>query len=156
MAFKNDEFDPGLTMREKVTELTKEESCMQCHQVINPIGFSLESYDAVGRFRTEDNKKPVNTVSDYVDDKDERIRVESARDLAGIAVESEAAHRAFVTHLFHHITKQSTEAYGDRALDGLRGKFHESGYNMRNLIVEITTATALHHEQEEEPVAQNL
>ena len=58
VAFKNEEFDPSLTMREKVAQLTKKTSCMQCHRVINPIGFSLESFDAVGRFRTEDNKKP--------------------------------------------------------------------------------------------------
>lgn len=149
VAFKNEEFDPTLTMREKVTELTKKDTCMQCHRVINPIGFSLESYDAVGRYRTTDNKKPINTVSDYVNDQDEQIRVESARDLAKLAVESEAAHRAFITHLFHHLTKQSTEAYGGEALDLLRGTFVDSGYNMQNLIVEIATVAALHHEEDE-------
>ena len=147
-AFKNEEFDPTLTMREKVTELTKKESCMQCHRVINPIGFSLEEFDAVGRYRTEDNKKPINTVSDYVNEKDEKVRVESARDLAQLAVESEAAHRAFITHLFHHLTKQSTAAYGEDTLNQLREKFVESGYNIQSLFVEITVSTALHHEEE--------
>jgi hypothetical protein len=138
-------------MRDKVTELTKQDSCMQCHRIINPIGFSLESYDAVGRFRTEDNKKPVNTVSDYVNDKDEKVRVSSARDLANLAVGSEAAHRAFISHLFHHLTTQSTDAYGSGTLDSLRGKFADSSYNTRDLIVEIATAAALH--QPELPVA---
>ena len=144
VAFKNEEFDPTLTMREKVTQLTKKESCMQCHRVINPIGFSLENFDAVGRFRTEDNKKPVNTVSDYVNDRDEQIRLQSAKDLANLAVNSEAAHRAFITHLFHHLTKQSTEAYGSVLLDSLRGKFADSGYNIRQLLVETASTAALH------------
>jgi hypothetical protein len=117
---------------------------MQCHRVINPVGFSLENFDAVGRLRTEDNKKPVDTVSDYVNDRDEKIRISSARDLAGLAVDSEAAHRAFVTHLFHHLTKQSTEGYGSTTLDSLRAKFVDSGYKIQNLIVEIATVASTH------------
>jgi cytochrome c553 len=144
VAFKNEEFDPSLTMREKVAQLTKKTSCMQCHRVINPIGFSLESFDAVGRFRTEDNKKPINTVSDYLTDKDEKVRITSAHDLANLAAGSEAAHRAFITHLFHHLTKQSTEGYGAGVLDSLREKFVDSGYNVQSLLVEITTMAATH------------
>ena len=63
--FMDDHFDPSLTMREKVTELTSKRACMSCHSTINPLGFSLENYDAVGRFRTTDNNKPVNAESDY-------------------------------------------------------------------------------------------
>lgn len=147
VAFKNEEFDPSLTMREKVTELTKKESCMQCHRVINPIGFSLENFDAIGRFRTEDNKKPINTVSDYLDDKNEKVRIENAQDLARLAVKSESAHRAFITHLFHHLTKQSTQAYGPKTLETLREKFVDSGYNMQMLTVEITSLAATRHQK---------
>ncbi len=144
VAFKNEDFDPSLTMREKVTELTKKESCMQCHRVINPIGFSLERFDAVGRFRTRDNKKPINTVSDYLTDNDQKVRITSARDLANLAVASKIAHRAFITHLVHHLTKQSTEAYGSGHLDSLREKFADSGYNIQSLLVEITSMAATH------------
>ncbi len=143
IVFKSDDFDPTLTMREKVTQLTKKDTCMQCHRIINPVGFSLENYDAVGRFRTKDNKKPVNTVSDYLNARDEKVRVGNALDLARLAVGNEAAHRAFITHLFHHITKQSTDAYGADTLDSLRGQFVDSGYHIQSLLVDITTQTAL-------------
>jgi cytochrome c553 len=144
IVFKSDDFDPTLTMREKVTQLTKRESCMNCHRVINPIGFSLENFDAVGRFRTVDNNKPVNTVSDYVNAEDEKVRVTGAKDLADLAVGSEAAHRAFITHLFHHLVKQSADAYGPETLDELRREFVASQFHIQNLLVEITTRTALH------------
>ncbi len=150
IVFKDEDFDPTLTMREKVTQLTKSESCMQCHSVINPVGFSLENFDAVGRFRTSDNRKPVNTVSDYVNANDEMVRVASARDLSQLAVGSEAAHHAFITHLFHHLTKQSTEAYGPRTLDSLREKFVTSGYNMQELLVEMAILAATHHAPEKQ------
>src|SRR5690606_15177001 len=67
--FEDSHFDPTFTMREKVTELTKDRSCIGCHSVINPVGFALENYDAVGRWRTVDNKKPVDPTGElHTDD----------------------------------------------------------------------------------------
>src|SRR6185436_20076436 len=37
VAFEDAKFDPTLTMREKVSELTKNASCVGCHSVINPL-----------------------------------------------------------------------------------------------------------------------
>ena len=53
MTFKDSDFSPDLTMREKVAQLTRPQACQGCHSVINPLGFSLEHYDAVGRFLDE-------------------------------------------------------------------------------------------------------
>src|SRR5690606_38978716 len=72
--FNDAEFDPHLTMREKVSQLTSSKSCQSCHSFINPLGFSLEHYDAIGRFRTEENKTPINSISDYVTDEGKTIR----------------------------------------------------------------------------------
>ena len=55
-------------MREKITELTKNTNCMGCHATINPLGFSLENYDAIGRWRTKENDKPIDPVSDFATD----------------------------------------------------------------------------------------
>ena len=66
MTFKDADFAPNLTMREKVAELTKPQDCQGCHSVINPLGFSLENYDAVGRFRTDENGRPIDVLSDYL------------------------------------------------------------------------------------------
>jgi hypothetical protein len=60
VVFEDSHFNPKLTMREKITELTRSGGCMTCHSMINPLGFSLENFDAVGRWRTKDNNKPVN------------------------------------------------------------------------------------------------
>jgi hypothetical protein len=65
IAFEDEEFDPDLTMREKVTQMTRDTACMSCHSIINPLGFSLENFDAVGRWRTRENEKPIDTRSEY-------------------------------------------------------------------------------------------
>jgi len=144
VAFKDDEFDPTLTMREKITELTRDTACMSCHSVINPLGFSLENFDAVGRWRTIDNKKQVDTKSDYTTLEGETISLKNARDIARHAAASPAAHRAFITALFHHAVKQPAAAYGSDTLEKLRQQFFGSDFHIRELLVNIAATTALH------------
>lgn len=139
--FKDADFDPSLTMREKVTELTKDEACMSCHAIINPVGFSLEYYDAVGRFRTKDNNKPINSESDYETPDAEKIRIKGPDDLARLAVESAEAHRAFLKHLFHHLIQQPTNAYGFGKMDELHDVFKNTNFHIRNIIVTIALKT---------------
>ena len=50
------ELRPGMTTRQVVEELTEQPDtqCKGCHgNLINPLGFALEGFDALGRFRTE-------------------------------------------------------------------------------------------------------
>jgi hypothetical protein len=56
---------PNQTNRERYELLTG--GCgATCHgQIINPIGFAFEGFDGLGRFRTMDQGKPVNTSSTY-------------------------------------------------------------------------------------------
>ncbi len=50
---------PGATTRERFAEHTAP-PCASCHELIDEIGFGLESYDAIGAFRTMDNGVPVD------------------------------------------------------------------------------------------------
>jgi len=143
VAFKDSEFDPSLTMREKVTELTRSSACMSCHAVINPLGFSLENYDAVGRWRTVDNKKPVNPSSRYTTLDGEDVTINNARDIARFAVGSAAAQEAFIVQLFVHMTKQAPETYGEGTVTELRRSFVASGFDMRKLMVDIAVLHAV-------------
>ncbi|HEU0118943.1 MAG TPA: DUF1592 domain-containing protein [Bryobacteraceae bacterium] len=48
------------SMRERLAEHRDNPACRGCHQLMDPIGFALESYDAVGRYRTTENAKPLD------------------------------------------------------------------------------------------------
>jgi len=43
----------GMTARERLRMHQEEPQCAQCHRKIDPIGFGLENFDAVGQWRTE-------------------------------------------------------------------------------------------------------
>jgi hypothetical protein len=140
-------------MREKVTELTKSETCMACHVTINPLGFSLEHYDAVGRWRTEDNRKPVDATADYITTGGETIRITNVRDLAKHAAESEDARIGFVRQLVHHVAKQAPAGYGAQTLEQLDHAFKQSNYNIRRLYADIAVLAAQYQVRKNE-VAQ--
>jgi len=144
VVFKESDFAPNLTMREKVAELTRQETCQACHSVINPLGFSLEQYDAVGRFRTSENGKAIDPVSEYVTDDGQTVRFTGARDVAEFAAHSEHAQNSFIEQLFHSIVKQPMLAYGSDVQDRLRQSFVASDFNVQKLLVDIATISALH------------
>jgi hypothetical protein len=50
-----------ISMKEKFAQHRKDPSCSPCHNVMDPIGFGLENYDAVGRWRDKDGKFPIET-----------------------------------------------------------------------------------------------
>ena len=143
VAFKDAEFKANLTMREKITELTRPQACQSCHSVINPLGFTLENFDAVGRFREKDGNRPVDAAADYVNDDGGLVHLRGARDVAEFAVKSEHAHTAFIEQLFSQVVKQSVSAYGADTLNRLHAAFVQSGYNIQKLLVEIVTLTTL-------------
>jgi hypothetical protein len=60
--FKFDEakITEEMTAREKFTLHTRNPFCANCHALFDGIGFSLESYDAIGRFRSTDKDKPID------------------------------------------------------------------------------------------------
>lgn len=145
VAFEDSEFAPHLTMREKVTELTRDQACMSCHEVINPLGFALEGYDAVGRLQTRTGDKPVDTKSEYKDADGSTHPIASARDIADFAIASPAAHRAFVTQVFHNTVRQPPAAYGPELLDELSEGFAADEFNIQRLLIRIAVVAAMHN-----------
>lgn len=143
VAFDESHFNPSLTMREKITELTRNNSCMSCHSTINPLGFSLENFDAIGRWRTKDNNKPVNPISDFADELGKTVHLTGPRDIVNYVADNAAGHRAFIRHLFNHTVKQPIPAYGPNVVEQLQQGFAASGCHIQKILAEIALIAAL-------------
>jgi cytochrome c553 len=48
------------SVRERLAEHRKNPACAGCHRLTDPVGFALENYDAVGRWRTLDGGQPID------------------------------------------------------------------------------------------------
>jgi hypothetical protein len=60
-ALKDNTISATLSVRERLAEHRANAVCASCHSLMDPIGFSLENFDAVGRWRTLEEGKPVDT-----------------------------------------------------------------------------------------------
>jgi hypothetical protein len=56
-----------LSVRERLAEHRANAACASCHQLIDPPGFSLEHFDAVGRWRTIDEGSPIDATGGLPD-----------------------------------------------------------------------------------------
>ena len=56
----DDQLDDGLTLRQRLEKHREEARCASCHARIDPLGFALENYDGVGRWRDEDHVGPID------------------------------------------------------------------------------------------------
>ncbi len=134
---------PTLSTRERVELQTKGVNCQSCHAIINPLGFTLENFDAVGRYREIDNKKPINPEGTYQTRSGDVKKFKGAIELGKFLAESEDTHTAFAEQMFHHLVQQSIRAYGANTGQTLRESFTKNQFNIRQLAAEIVTTAAL-------------
>jgi hypothetical protein len=55
------------TMRKKMEDHRVRPDCVQCHRLMDPIGFALENFDATGYWRTQDEGTPVDPTTQMFD-----------------------------------------------------------------------------------------
>ncbi len=142
--------DPGPpeTMRDKLSRHMEDEACASCHKLMDPIGFGLEHFDAVGAYRPDDRGLALDVTGD--------IESVGAFDgLAGLAellVGIEGLDRCWVRNLYRHATAHVDGAYEQPIMEELSGSFAESGYRVRQLLVELVASQGFRYAgvQEEE------
>lgn len=90
------EGDPEATRRQTYeAALMTQPACWGCHQLIDPIGFGLESYDSGGRHRTIDNGQPVDDSGEIISAGDAEGTFTGGVGLAHVLAGSGHVHRCF-------------------------------------------------------------
>ena len=131
----------GRTNRETVRDHTEQPgtSCEGCHgSFINPFGYAFESFDAVGRWRSEDNGVPVDTTATPVIG-GEMVPVQGAVDLTEQMAALPAVHACFAEHWVSYAFGQPA-ADEDQTLIARLGAASLEGTSIREMIVEIVTS----------------
>ncbi|MEP7353410.1 MAG: DUF1592 domain-containing protein, partial [Acidobacteriota bacterium] len=58
---ENNEGGKATSVRERMVQHRANPACASCHNVMDPLGFALENFDATGRWRTQDSGAPIDT-----------------------------------------------------------------------------------------------
>jgi len=66
-ALKENPAGANLRIRERLAQHRDNAACASCHRLIDPVGFSLEQFDAVGRWRDLEEGQPVDATGGLPD-----------------------------------------------------------------------------------------
>lgn len=96
-ALKEKQDVANLTVRERLAEHRSNPACASCHNLMDPIGFSLDHFDAVGRWRNYEDEQPIDASGSMPDG----TMVRSADDLeSAILKQSELFAQTLTEKLF--------------------------------------------------------
>lgn len=57
----------AMSLRQSLEQHRADPACAACHRIMDPLGYPLESFDVIGRLRTDDNGAPLDTSGEYLD-----------------------------------------------------------------------------------------
>lgn len=87
------------TTRERYARHSTDEACAGCHARTDPIGFALEHFDGIGRFRAEENGVPIDDSGAIVGTRDGDVPLDGPESLSGYLARSPEARACFAEHL---------------------------------------------------------
>jgi hypothetical protein len=130
----------GATNRENTESLTAGPTCIGCHHTyINPIGFALESYDAVGKWQTNevDTGAAIDTNA-LVTLGSTEVNVTGAVDLMAALAASPEAQRCYAKKWVQYAYQRSLTSQDACTVNEMTGKLTAGGYTVINLLTDLT------------------
>ena len=130
----------GITLRERLDQHQSEATCAACHSKIDPLGFVLENYDAVGRWRDE------YTSGLEIDSSGELLGKLKFRDVIELKDEllqhPELFMRAFSEHLLSYALGRKLDVRDEPTVDAILSRVMEDRGQFTTVIREIVMSDA--------------
>ena len=133
---------PGvvLTKRERLALHQTSPACAGCHSLMDPLGLTLENFDAIGKFRSTDHDLPID-VSGSLDGKDFSGPIELGQ---MIAAKPETA-ACLVRNIYRYGTGHVELASEAVVLDQLTERFRGGGHRLRELMLDLVSSDAFRY-----------
>ncbi|MDV6030101.1 MAG: DUF1592 domain-containing protein [Phycisphaera sp. RhM] len=124
-----------LTLRERLSLHRERSDCKGCHEQIDPLGFALENYDPVGRWRSRyENGRSVDVAGTL-------FRKHAFKDVVefkdAVLAEKDRFTRALAGHLLSFGLARELSAPDQIALDQIAAATADDGYKIQTLIKEV-------------------
>ena len=133
----------GLTLRQRTKLHQTEPTCANCHRVLDPIGFGLENFDAIGRWREKNaDGVAIDSAGELPDGK----RFTTPAELKGLLAKREAdLARNLTERLMAYALGRQLEGYDEIVVDQLMVNITKEKYRVRTIITEIITSYLFTH-----------
>jgi hypothetical protein len=122
------------SMREQMESHRDNPACSGCHMLMDPIGFALESFDAIGRWRTMDGTTPIDPSAVMYDG----TQIEGAADLRGFLLKySDQFVRTAAEKLLTYAIGRGVEYYDMPVVRAIANDAAEDEYRFGALIAAV-------------------
>ena len=132
-----------LTLRQRTELHRKDPACANCHRILDPIGFGLENFDAIGRWRdTDESGGPIDASGELPGPKAFRSPGELKKILAARA---DDLCRNLTGRLLAYALCRQLEGYDEIVVDQLAAAVAKDGYRMQSWVVAVATSYPFTH-----------
>jgi hypothetical protein len=125
------------TLRQQMEEHRKNPACASCHSRMDPLGFGLENFDAIGSWRTEDGKFPVDASGALPDGRSFKTPAELK---ALLKQEKEAFIRGLTEKLLTYALGRGVERFDRPVVAAITTRLPAHNYRFSQLVMEIVNS----------------
>ncbi|HEY4222343.1 MAG TPA: DUF1588 domain-containing protein, partial [Myxococcota bacterium] len=126
---------PETTRDRMAQHMDTSTTCYGFHSMMDPLGFALEEFDQVGRFRTHEYGLPINSATTV-----DGVPVADAIGLESALHDSDDAPVCLVKNLFRQATGHIESDSEEASLDSIGDEFQNGGYRLQDALVAIAAS----------------
>lgn len=126
------------SLRQKLEEHRRKPECAGCHKLMDPLGFGLESFDAVGQFRTKDEGLPIDSSGELQNGK----TFTGSEELSSLIAQDPRLLRCAVRKLFTYAIGRAPTDTDEGRVEALTSSLTEAGGAMRQLVLSLIQSDA--------------
>jgi hypothetical protein len=139
----------GSTNRERVDAQTAGAACAACHHtVINPTGFALEGFDAIGAIQQTEAGAPINTSANVLIGQ-KTVAVTGASDLMTAIADSPEAQLCYAQKWVQYAYERPLTSQDSCTAQELATKLTKDGYTVVSLITDLTQSQSFRYRAKE-------
>jgi cytochrome c5 len=139
---------PPTTVRERMQEHRKNAVCASCHSRMDPLGFALENYSAIGKWRTNESGQPIDVSGQFPDG----TKFSSPGEFKQVLMARQDTFvKTVLTKLMTYALGRGVEAYDMPAVRAILKSSAASNYKWSAVIQGIVTSTPFQMNHVAEP-----
>ncbi|MBX7099014.1 MAG: DUF1592 domain-containing protein [Myxococcaceae bacterium] len=139
------------TTREREAAHTTDARCASCHRLLDPVGFGLERYDAVGAYRPTENGAPVDDRGELLDALDTSGPFTGAAELSARLAGSDAVRECYARQLFRFGFGRGETSDDEPSVRAALARFRDGAWSVRELMVAYATSDAFRYTRQVAP-----
>jgi hypothetical protein len=141
------------TMRERIEQHRANPTCFACHGVMDPLGFALENFSAVGQFRSNDpdTRTPVNSAGTLPDG----TAIRGPEDLRqALVAQPDRFVQTFSENLFTYALGRSVDYRDMTTVRGIVRHAASDNFRFESIVLGIVSSDAFRKREGQQTVAQ--